>query len=328
MVDQPNKQEDSPNLEWNTSQEQLLREWAEVAGSYRWLHYKAHMWFRTRNLRYMVPLIIMSTLTGTANFAQGTFPESFTYVPEIIGGINLIAAILTTLYQFLKISEMMESHRITSINFGKFNRNLTVELALPQKDRSTSGKELIKLSRNEVDRLIEQSPTIPKHILRNYEKKFEHLKLSKPEIISIRKVDTYTDKQLRLHKCSKGTDTESIEGSIQDYNSNNSNFVGRSKSFVAINHAMRNSMNNVNNLFRSIMSYIRRDNSTISSPRKNVEELENNYEDFNIDPRLPVFTDIKDDSIAVEIKEAPVEETISDMDFHDTEANINNIKNY
>ena len=56
--------------EWNSSQEDLLRDWAEVAGSYRWLHYKAHMWFKTRNLRYMVPLIIMSTVTGTANFAQ------------------------------------------------------------------------------------------------------------------------------------------------------------------------------------------------------------------------------------------------------------------
>ena len=110
--------DDNNELSWSQPQEALLRDWAEVAGSYRWLHYKAHMWYKARNLRYMIPLIIMSTVTGTANFAQGTFPSSFNYVPEIIGGINLIAAVLTTLYQFLKISELMESHRLISINFG------------------------------------------------------------------------------------------------------------------------------------------------------------------------------------------------------------------
>jgi len=183
-------------IEWTPEQEELLREWAEVAGSYRWLHFKAHLWYRSRNLRYMIPLIIMSTVTGTANFAQGLFPDSMSaFVPGMIGGINLIAAILTTLYQFLKISELMESHRLISINFGKFSRNLTVELAVAEKDRSTGGKELIKISRNEIDRLIEQSPTIPRHILSTYERKFSYLDLSKPEIITIRKVHVFSERR-------------------------------------------------------------------------------------------------------------------------------------
>jgi hypothetical protein len=284
--------------EWNSSQEDLLRDWAEVAGSYRWLHYKAHMWFKRRNLRYMIPLIIMSTVTGTANFAQGTFPKSFNYVPEIIGGINLIAAVLTTLYQFLKISELMESHRLTSINFGKFSRNLRVELTLPDKDRSSGGKDLIKLSRNEIDRLIEQSPTIPRHILASYEKRFEKLNLAKPEIIIINKVETYRNIQNRIIKNTKGTNTGSlsIDGDdFSDSSTNNTNSI-RTKSF---NNIVKN---NLYNVFKNITNYIsgidynlEKENSkskvikTDQSPRKKVDY----YEEEEI-PQLPVFVDYKE----------------------------------
>jgi hypothetical protein len=291
----PNKKE------WNSSQEDLLRDWAEVAGSYRWLHYKAHMWFKRRNLRYMIPLIIMSTVTGTANFAQGTFPKSFNYVPEIIGGINLIAAVLTTLYQLLKISELMESHRLTSINFGKFSRNLRVELTLPDKDRSSGGKDLIKLSRNEIDRLIEQSPTIPRHILASYEKRFEKLNLAKPEIIIINKVETYRHIQNRIIKNTKGTNTGSLSIDSDDFSdstntTNNSTITTRTKSF---NNIVKN---NLYNVFKNITNYIsgidynlEKENSkskvikTDQSPRKKVDY----YEEEEI-PQLPVFVDYKE----------------------------------
>jgi hypothetical protein len=46
----------------------------------------------------------------------------------------------------------MEAHRISSINYGKFCRNITVELNLPIKNRSIGGTDLVKLSRNEIDR--------------------------------------------------------------------------------------------------------------------------------------------------------------------------------
>jgi hypothetical protein len=145
-------------------------------------------------MRFMIPLIIMSTITGTANFAQNTFPTVIRpYIPAIIGAVNLFCAILTTLYQFLKISENMEAHRITSINFGKYSRNITVELSLPVKDRSTGGAECVKVSRTEIDRLIEQSPSIPKHVLDKYAYEFMDKGIAEPEIIIVKKVDIYED---------------------------------------------------------------------------------------------------------------------------------------
>lgn len=224
----------------------------------------------------------MSTVTGTANFAQGTFPKSFNYVPEIIGGINLIAAVLTTLYQFLKISELMESHRLTSINFGKFSRNLRVELTLPDKDRSSGGKDLIKLSRNEIDRLIEQSPTIPRHILASYEKRFEKLNLAKPEIVIINKVETYRNIQNRINRNTKSTNTgESNDGDSDSNSTNNSNgssIIKRTKSF---NIAMYKIFKNITN-YMSGIDPITEKVKNDKSPRKKVDY-------FDEEPQLPVF---------------------------------------
>jgi hypothetical protein len=183
-------------IEWNDQQEKLLQNWAEISGSYRWLHNQAYGIYRKKNLNFMIPLIVMSTVTGTANFAQATFPEVIRpYVPQIIGAINLISAIMTTIYQFLKISEYMESHRITSINYGKFCRNITVELNLPVKNRSIGGNDLVKISRNDIDRLIEQSPSIPNKILKMYQAKFAGQGLAQPEILHINKVDIYHDEE-------------------------------------------------------------------------------------------------------------------------------------
>ena len=56
--------------EWHQQQAKLLKNWAEVASSYRWMHNQAYMIYKKKNLYFMLPLIIMSTVAGTANFAQ------------------------------------------------------------------------------------------------------------------------------------------------------------------------------------------------------------------------------------------------------------------
>ena len=69
---------------------------------YRWLHGKVMKIILFKTL--VIPVIIMSTITGTANFAQDQFPASVRgYAPMIIGSVNIIAGIITTVQQFLKI---------------------------------------------------------------------------------------------------------------------------------------------------------------------------------------------------------------------------------
>jgi hypothetical protein len=193
------KKTNDPAPEWHSQQMLLLRNWAEVCSSYRWLHNQSYGYYKQRNLNFMIPIIVISTLTGTANFAQSSLPESFAAgAPAIIGVLNLFAALMTTVYQFLKVSELLEANRQASINFGKLSRNITVELNLPVKDRGNSGADFVKLCRSELDRLIEQSPYIEKRILAKYELQFGAKDIAKPEIICINKVEIFDDQESKI----------------------------------------------------------------------------------------------------------------------------------
>jgi hypothetical protein len=155
----------SPFVEWSAQHEKILIDWADKATCYKWLHEKTTREFAKKNRWFTIPVIIMSTLTGTANFAQNNIPaEYLTAATMGIGAINLLAGILTTIQQFLKISELNESHRVSSISWGKLNRNIKIELAKSPAER-TPVTPFIKACKEEYDRLIETSQDIPNHIV-------------------------------------------------------------------------------------------------------------------------------------------------------------------
>jgi hypothetical protein len=138
----------------------------------------------------------MSTLTGTANFAQERFPEGIKiYAPMMIGAVNIFAGILTTIQQFLKISELNEAHRVAAIAWDKFYRNIKVELAKCPEERIHVG-QMLKICKEEFDRLMETSPSISDNIIELFEQTFSDsgtseesiqkhknfMEVSKPEI--------------------------------------------------------------------------------------------------------------------------------------------------
>ena len=94
--------DDKPKIKklpvWHEQQELILKNWSEIGSSYRYLHDKSFMKYNSQNLRFALPVIVISTITGTANFAQKSFPESWTtYVPLGIGFLNLTAGLITTI---------------------------------------------------------------------------------------------------------------------------------------------------------------------------------------------------------------------------------------
>ncbi len=144
---------------WHPQQEKILKEWAEISSSYRYLHDRAFAKFTSQNMWCSLPVILLSTITGTANFAQASMPiEARQYAPLVIGSANLLAGMITTIAQFLRVSELMEGHRVASIAFGRFSRNVAVELSLPTQERSESGTLFLNECRVEMNKLLEQSP--------------------------------------------------------------------------------------------------------------------------------------------------------------------------
>lgn len=177
------------SAEWSRQHEQILVEWADKAICYRWLHSESHTNYSFKNTWFTVPVIIMSTLTGTANFAQERIPQDIQPIYSIIvGSINILAGIITTIQQFLKISELNEAHRVSSISWDKFYRNVKLELSKSRIERMPA-YQMLKISKEEYDRLMETSPSIDKKIISKFKTKFitnkdsqQFIDIYKPEI--------------------------------------------------------------------------------------------------------------------------------------------------
>jgi hypothetical protein len=172
-INDPLKKENKKINEWHPQQAKLLKSWAEVASSYRWMHNQAYMIYKRKNLNFMIPLIIMSTVTGTANFAQERVPLAYqSYYVMIVGGFNILAGIITTIQQFLKITQLNEAHRVSSIAWDKFYRNIKIEIAKHPNER-IHATQMLKLCKEEFDRLMETSPVIPDKIITLFKESFK-----------------------------------------------------------------------------------------------------------------------------------------------------------
>ena len=176
-------------VNWTPEHEQILIEWADKAMCYRWLHSKANAMFSSLNTWYTIPVIVISTLTGTANFAQERVPIQYQNLfVMVVGGFNILAGIITTIQQFLKITQLNEAHRVSSIAWDKFYRNIKIELAKHPEER-IDVRQMIKMSKEEFDRLMETSPTIPEKIVQQFKDNFNSQtsfgKIVKPEICDI-----------------------------------------------------------------------------------------------------------------------------------------------
>ncbi len=91
---------------WTGEQESLLAEWAEKAACYRWLHSRAEKYYRFRNYLFTIPVIVLSTLTGTANFAMDSFvpDDSKKVAMGIVGGVNIFA-VFFLLYKLFRYAD-------------------------------------------------------------------------------------------------------------------------------------------------------------------------------------------------------------------------------
>lgn len=157
---------------WTKDHEKILVDWADKAMCYRWLHAKSNHKLSKINTYFTIPVIIMSTITGTANFASERVPEQYRGMYSmVIGGVNILAGIITTIQQFLKISETNEAHRVSSISWDKFYRKIRVELSKPPLERQNV-YDFLKSCTEEFDRLMETSPVIQKPVIELFNKTF------------------------------------------------------------------------------------------------------------------------------------------------------------
>lgn len=182
-------------IEWSPENEMILVEWCDAAQCYKWLHSRSHVHYAKANAWFTIPAIVLSTISGTASFAQTSLPTNYQpLAPVAIGSLNIFIGILTTIQQYLKISELNEAHRVMSIAWDKYARNIRIELSKAPVERSDASS-FLKHTRQEFDRLMETSPPIDQTVIDEFistfkgkegtamRKRYENLK--KPDICNI-----------------------------------------------------------------------------------------------------------------------------------------------
>ena len=174
------------NNGWTKEQEELMAGWSDIATCYRWMHDRCEKKMNMSNMWITVPVIVLSTLTGSASFVMnslvGDNPTGQKYAQIGIGSVSIFTGILTTLGNFFRYAQNSESNRVASIAWGKFQRQIAVELALSPTERLDCS-DFLNIARAELDRLIEQSPPIPDTIILEFEKEFESIPaLKRPDI--------------------------------------------------------------------------------------------------------------------------------------------------
>jgi len=175
-----------PNNGWTPEIEHLIADWSDRAQCYRWMHDRTSRDYSRYNQYMMIPVIILSTLTGTANFGldsifQGNTSNK-TYASLGIGGVSIITGIISTLANFLRYGQGSEAHFVSALMWGKFSRLISIELALHPEDRMEAFA-FLKMFRIELDRLVEQAPVISESVIMQFKREFRASSdIRKPEI--------------------------------------------------------------------------------------------------------------------------------------------------
>lgn len=176
---------------WTTPLENELKIWSNNSKVYKWLHAESHVYFKRRYHYFIIPVIILSTLTGSANLSINTLLTSETdktYASVAIGILNLFTGILSTLMNFFKFSERKESHRRSELDYHFLSTSIDAELALPVNER-VDAKEFYNFALKEYNRLIQTCPAVRKDAIRRFKKQYKKIIISReiqfPDIICL-----------------------------------------------------------------------------------------------------------------------------------------------
>jgi hypothetical protein len=209
---------DKDNKTWSNEIEQILISWSEKALCYRWLHQKAQSNYQKYHHYYIIPIIILSTVTGTANFGLNSFvpPGYETIASMSIGGLNLFTGLLTTLLNFFRYAELKQSHENAVNLWHKYHRAISTEIALEPTKRQEPNK-FFSWCKVEYEKIIENSPMIPENVVKQFRKRYKAVIkqriINLPEVIvPIEHARLYQEYMRDYQKTLKRLQEESMSG--------------------------------------------------------------------------------------------------------------------
>ena len=175
---------------WTEAGEDVLAAMSERAAAFRWMHHDAMGKYKRLDAKFQLPVIVISSLTGGISLSLGSLvPEANqTMASSIVGVLNLLVGIVSSVGQYTKAGALSEGHRTASIAWGRMCRELTTELQLEPHLRSEDQETLIRSTISTYNNLCEQGPVLDRKTVAQFKAEFggEPLEpaVNRPEIVS------------------------------------------------------------------------------------------------------------------------------------------------
>ena len=167
--------DDKREISYNGALEELVAKEAERCAGLSWMHGRAEAYYSLRNTAVTLPTIVLSTLVGFLSGSSSSIFTEATIASIGIGSVSLFTGVLSTIGTFFSFAKRAEGHRIASIQYSKISRFLTIELTLPRSERIVAG-DLLKMTRDSIERQLETSPPIPEAIILMFKSKYKDQK--------------------------------------------------------------------------------------------------------------------------------------------------------
>lgn len=181
--------------EWSDEVEEILRTLSEKAQIWRLLHMKNHDIFKRKYYCLIIPVTILSSVTGAANLALGSLATgNDTIVNLVIGALGIIISVISTLNNIFSFQKRKDEHYRSAKDWYRVQRMIDIELSL-QKSKRNNVSVFFHLVLQEIERIHEFHPNIREDVIRRFMKSYKNKKLNIdiPEILSIRKTLVFKD---------------------------------------------------------------------------------------------------------------------------------------
>ncbi len=164
-----------PNeVKWSSNLEEYFKELGEQSQCYSWLHKRCEAKFAYLSNWIDLPVITLSTVAGTLSIGNSSIfgKDNEQLAGMGIGILSLTVSVMNTIGTYFSWSKRTEAHRLSSIEYAKLYRFLSIELSLPRQERMRPN-DLLKVGRDTYERLNEVSPLIPKDIIKQFKASFK-----------------------------------------------------------------------------------------------------------------------------------------------------------
>jgi len=170
------------NISWNDSLEDMIGAEGEKCGGLAWLYTESERYYSKMNTYVALPVIVLSTVTGfLSGSSQLIFNDGAT-ASIGIGGVSLFTGVLSTIGAYFSWAKKTEGCRISALQYRKLQKFIITEMTLPKIERIRA-KDMLKMIRETVERLLETSPAVPEHIIKTYNSQFKStVEISHPEM--------------------------------------------------------------------------------------------------------------------------------------------------